>query len=243
MDNKVKKFREINAMDCFYTVVLKWRLILCVTLAFTILIGSYGVFLSTKEQSDKEETAKQVAATLTAEEASDVENAAIIINEYRKQYEAQKEYNSNSILQSLNALAIKEYVIDYYIDTDYRISYPVIEEANNTLPLVMAYATLLKDDSLYLEMNKTIDSTILPQYFEELVQVDISMAENGMLTVTIFGNDDLILQQMAIQIKNLLDSKIEEMVTIYDNHNLSIVSEKLVTSIEPSIYSCNRIIF
>ena len=216
---------EIDLLDLCKTVLKKWKIIIACALVCAILGGAYGALLANKAKPETEEQIKALTADMTQEEIDNVKDAAEIINNYRAMYKTQKEYNENSIYQNLNPYSVDALKLSYYIDNHYKVSYPVIEESNNLIPIIQAYISSFSEDAFYEELAKAVGEEGNPTYVKELVNINTEEKESGVLTITIYASSDDLLAKMGEYIKTSITEKQTEIAEVYGEHDLILASE------------------
>ncbi|MBQ0014659.1 MAG: hypothetical protein KBS82_04975, partial [Oscillospiraceae bacterium] len=149
-----QEYKEIDILDLLLAILKKWKLLIIAMLIFALLGTGFGFIKANKAKTPTTKAdLASLEATMTEEELSDVKSAATIIGEYRVMYNSQKAYNENSIYQKLDPFDIKTATLKYYVDNDYKVSYPIIDETNNLIPIIQTYISVLKKDSLYERMS------------------------------------------------------------------------------------------
>ncbi len=216
---------EIDLLDLCKTVLKKWKIIIICALAFAILGGAYGALQANKAKPETEEQIKALTAGMTQEEIDDVKDAAEIINNYRAMYKTQKDYNENSIYQNLNPYSVDALKLSYYIDNHYKVSYPVIEESNNLIPIIQAYISSFSEDAFYEELAKAVGEEGNPTYVKELVNIDTEEKDAGVLTITIYASSNDSLVKMGDFIKAAIIEKQSEIADVYGDHDIILASE------------------
>jgi len=216
---------EIDLLDLCKTVLKKWKIIIACALICAILGGAYGAFQSNKAKPETEEQIKALTAGMTQEEIDNVKDAAEIINNYRAMYKTQKEYNENSIYQNLNPYSVDALKLSYYIDNHYKVSYPVIEESNNLIPIIQAYISSFSEDTFYEDLAKAVGEEGNPTYVKELVNINTEEKDSGVLTITIYASSDDLLAKMGDYIKAAIIEKQSEIAEVYGDHDIILASE------------------
>lgn len=233
---------EIDLLDLCKTVLKKWKVIIACALVCAILGGAYGALQANKAKPETEEQIKALTADMTQEEIDNVKDAAEIINNYRAMYKTQKEYNENSIYQNLNPYSVDALKLSYYIDNHYRVSYPVIEESNNLIPIIQAYISSFSEDAFYEDLAKAVGEEGNPTYVKELVSIDTEEKDSGVLTITIYASSNDLLVKMGDHIKAAITEKQSEIAEVYGDHDIILASEsagKIVDSLMAEAQSKN----
>ncbi len=220
-----ENYVEIDLLDLCKTVLKKWKVIIACALICAILGGAYGALQANKAKPETEEQIKALTADMTQEEIDNVKDAAEIINNYRAMYKTQKEYNENSIYQNLNPYSVDALKLSYYIDNHYKVSYPVIEESNNLIPIIQAYISSFSEDAFYEDLAKAVGEEGNPTYVKELVNINTEEKDSGVLTITIYASSNDLLAKMGDYIKTSITEKQTRIAEVYGEHDLILASE------------------
>lgn len=233
-----QEYREIDLIDLLLAILKKWKLLVIVALIFALLGTGFGFIKANKVKTPTTKAdLEKLEATMTKEEISDVKSAASIIGEYRVMYNSQKAYNENSIYQKLDPFDIKTATLKYYVDNDYKISYPVISETNNLIPIVQTYVSVLSKDAIYERMSSEVDSKITPLYFSEMVSVDTeNLQGEGLFVVTVMADTNERLEKMVAIVKDELRGSTESIVETYGAHTLTLAFETIKSDSNSAVY-------
>ena len=241
MENK-KAYFEMDVIDLCKEVLKKWKLILVAMLVVAILFGIYGIVTMKKSNIDSKAEAAVLTSEMTSEEKKAVEDAAKIIQSYRTIYKSQKDYCDNSIFQNLNPYEIKSVSLYYYIDSGYKVSYPVIAEQNTVIPMIQMYSSVLKDESFYENLVKELNMGIDPTYLSEIITMSIGKTEDGDFSsdsgafeVTFYADSDELLSNVSKYVKNAFEMKTVEVKELYGEHELILSSEVNRTVIDTTV--------
>ncbi len=222
MDNN---YVEIDLLDLCKTVLKKWKIILVCTLVCAILGGVYGALQANKAKPETEAQVAALTAGMTQEEIDNVKDAAEIINNYRSMYKVQKEYNEKSIYQNLNPYDVSTLTPSYYVDNHYKVSYPIISESNNLVPIVQTYISVFTEDSFYEGLAEFVDGVDNSTYIRELIKVNTEEKNSGVLIVTVYANTDEMLAKIGEFIKTTVADRQSEIAEVYGEHDIILASE------------------
>ncbi len=222
MDNN---YVEIDLLDLCKTVLKKWKIILACTLVCAILGGVYGALQANKAKPETEAQVAALTAGMTQEEIDNVKDAAEIINNYRSMYKVQKEYNEKSIYQNLNPYDVSTLTLSYYVDNHYKVSYPIISENNNLVPIVQTYISVFTEDSFYEGLAEFVDGVDNSTYIRELIKVNTEEKNSGVLIVTVYANTDEMLAKIGEFIKTTVADRQSEIAEVYGEHDIILASE------------------
>ena len=230
----MSNYIEIDLKDLFKDVCSKWKTVVIGALIFALLGGLFGFYQMKKPKESPEDIIKSMTENMTQEEILNVENSAKVINSYRDLYEKQKEYNDNSILQNLNPFDLNSLVLSFYVDNYYKISYPVIEESNNIVPLTQAYISAISDDAFFGSLAKEngISNSL---YVKELIFVNDINKDSGVFKVTIYADTDTLLEGIGNYVKKTVEEKQADITEIYGQHNIKLTDETRIKAVNSSI--------
>lgn len=233
-----QEYKEIDILDLLLAILKKWKLLIIAMLIFALLGTGFGFIKANKAKTPTTKAdLAALEATMTEEELSDVKSAASIIGEYRVMYNSQKSYNENAIYQKLDPFDIKTATLKYYVDNDYKISYPVISETNNLIPIVQTYVSVLSKDAIYERMSSEIDSKVTPLYFSEMVSADTeNLQSEGLFVVTVMADTNERLEKMVAIVKDELSNSTESIVETYGAHTLTLAFESIQSSSNSKVY-------
>lgn len=233
-----QEYKEIDILDLLLAILKKWKLLIIAMLIFALLGTGFGFIKANKAKTPTTKAdLASLEATMTEEELSDVKSAATIIGEYRVMYNSQKAYNENSIYQKLDPFDIKTATLKYYVDNDYKVSYPIIDETNNLIPIIQTYISVLKKDSLYERMSKEIDSSIIPLYFSEMVSATTeNLQDTGLFEVKIMADTNEHLEKMIAIVKDELNDSTNSIANTYGDHTLTLAFESVQSESNSEVY-------
>ena len=233
--NNYNEEREINLVDMFWSICLKWRSIVLWGLIFALILGGLGYYKANKT-IDLE----------TIEFKEEEEEAIDAYLAYKKLYDVQSTYNKYSPLMQLDANKFYSNVITYYVDNHYQVEYPIVESSNNINALVQAYKTSLKTDTFReniataLELHKKATP-----YATELIDMNNyysdttsnTEAEN-IITFTIYGTTEAECETLTTLVKEHIVAQADAMTAQFGEHDITIISEGIqaTTSISLSTY-------
>ncbi len=224
---------EIDLLDLCKTALKKWKIILACALICAIIGGVYGFVQMNKTKPETEAQINELTSDMTQEEIDNVKDAAEIINNYRAMYKSQKEYNENSIYQNLNPYSVDALKLSYYVDNHYQVSYPVIEESNNLIPIIQAYVSSFSEDSFYEELANEVSENGNPTYMKELVMLDTEEKESGVLNVTVYASSNDLLVKMGDFIKEKITENQAKIAEVYGDHDVVLASESVGKMVDP----------
>lgn len=233
--NNYNEEREINLVDMFWSICLKWRSIVLWGLIFALILGGFGYYKST-QHIDLE----------TIKFEKDEEDAIDAYLAYKELYDIQAAYNKYSPLMQLNANKFYANVITYYVDNYYQVEYPIVDSSNNINALVQAYKTSLKTDTFKasiadaLELHKKAIpyATEMVDMYNSYSDVATSTGSANIITITIYGATEAECETLTTLVKDHIVAQADAMTTQFGKHNITIISEGIqsATSISLSTY-------
>ena len=221
---------EIDLFDLCRDILKKWKIVVACVLICALLGGLYAVFQTKKAKPDEATTIKELTASLTQEEKDNVEDAARIIESYREMYAKQKEYNDNSIYQNLNPYDLKTIKLSYYVDNHYKVSYPVIEENNNLIPIITMYTADYAKEDFYADFSKE-RGIGNPAYVKELITTIASDKDSGVFSIIVYADTDENLEAIGEFVKQAVSDKQAEVTELYGEHDITLISETVCTNV------------
>lgn len=156
--------KEINLLDMFWAICLKWRSIILISVLVTIIVGCYS-YVSIKQQYSQ---TQETEVELSDEEMSEVSKYITIENNY----ESQKQYIVDSPLMNLDANG-------YY---DGNLQYWIKMEGDNAEgmrdAIVKMYQAALKKDSFYEKVGECLNGQYEEVYYTEIVDTEGMIDKN-----------------------------------------------------------------
>lgn len=211
--NKRQLEKEINLLDLFWAVCLKWRVILSGAIVFALLLGGGNYIKSIKE-------IKKLPEKITSSDIKlnpDSLNETNVYLKYQEICDSQENYVNNSLLMQLDANNFYRSAISYFIDSNYTVEYPIISKTDNSVGIAQAYQTVLLDKNTIETIQKKLEiNEISKQYCIELIDFEnnygypttIQNTSNYIMTISVYGQDEKSCKEIAEIIKNkIIESK------------------------------------
>ena len=235
--NRRNEEREINLVDMFWAICLKWRGMLLWGVIFALVLGGIGYYNNAKktdvevlESKLKEEDHIYIDMYLT----------------YLDLYDIQKDYNELSPLMQLDPNDFYVNVLTYYVDNHYVVEYPVITERDNIAAIIQSYKTLLRTEefaSSIVEVMEMDDDSLL--YCLELVdlynvygKMSIPTESYNMFTISVYGSTEENCRKMSELVKSTIDTFGVDMIEQFGEHDIMLIDDitKNVSDINLSSY-------
>lgn len=227
--------REINLIDMFWAVCLKWRQMLVVGIIFAILGAGFSYIRGAQNVKDGTETAEKVAldeleATL---EKTSKENAEMYL-EYVEMYNEQLKYNELSPIMQLDAGGFYRSVITYSVDNYFSVEYPLMNKTNNITAMLEAYESEMKNQDFSEKIGEILelDKEAIP-YVLESIECNNSLEEInynnnayvGIITISICNTDEQVCKELSKLVKDTITSKKENVTERVGEHKLTLIGD------------------
>ena len=222
--NRRNEEREINLVDMFWAICLKWRGMLLWGVIFALVLGGIGYYNNTKETD------------IEALEAELEEEDEIYIDmylTYSDLYDIQKEYNELSPLMQLNPNDFYVNVLTYYVDNHYVVEYPVITERDNINALIQSYKTVFSTDVFADSIVETMGMSDEEKlYCTELVDLnnvygDVAVVSGGsnIIVITVYGDTKDACLKMSALVKDTVEISKKGMVEQFGSHDITLIDD------------------
>lgn len=225
-------YNNVNISDLLLSLLRKIYVVVIVSVVFSIVF-CFSAIVKNKvsHQNKTSEELNRIVSSFSNEEKEELDSAAARILDYKSILSSLNDYNSNSIYQRLDPLNIKTLNLQYFVDNNYAVSYPVVSSTNNIVPVVKSYMAILGEEELYDEMSRTIDTSIKPSYFEEIISIDYEEEDLGLFTIQVYGLDEKFLNQMSDIISAAIEKEQPKLNDIYGDHTISLVDKSICSTV------------
>lgn len=212
--------REINVIDMFWAVCLKWRQILLWAVIFAILAGGMSYLKKARAAAEPSKGNLLENFELSEEEKK---NADAYL-EYEQMYWEQIAYNSNAARMRLNADGFYRGTVSYYVDNHYEVEYPLINKADNIDSLIGAYMMLFKAEEFYAGLQEVMDDDQTEiSYLEELVECKNN--DGSVLTICVRGADEKSCRALMELVKETVQAGKTEISKNIENHDITMIRD------------------
>ena len=235
--NQREDEREINIPDLFWSVCLKWRVILVWAIIFALVAGGIGYYSSIKK-ADAEALEKKL-------DKDDKMNIDTYLG-YSSLYKTQKRYNRLSPLMQLDPSDFYANALTFYVDNHYVVEYPVISESDNIDALVQSYRNSLRTeefaDGIVSAMSLQKDAK---PYCMELVDLDNRYGGLGVysdsgcvITLTVYGKNAEACAELADLVKENFEAQKAALTEQFGEHDITLIYDitKNVSDVNLSYY-------
>ena len=155
------KLPKISLQDIFWNVLLGWRKILLICALFVVL-GCGAKYLQVVKTANIKEIIPEESKTEIVSEIEDLE----------LQIDRAQKYVDNSILLKINPYEENIAVFQYYVDSDYRISYLKEQKRDYTDDLISLYHRYITSGEFRQQIIDRVGLNIQPEYLGELIKVE-----------------------------------------------------------------------
>lgn len=231
-DNKHE--RVIDLKDLLFRILYGWRKILLVAIIFTILMGSYKFYSGNKTLNNKSILENQEIAYKSALATYETSKKTLEkeITNLQTSIERQNEYNEKSILMQINPFDKQVATINYYIDTNYKISPNLTFQNIDTTDMVIkAYITNAQNGEIYNYIIDNLSYDIDLKYFKEIFLAEADF-ENNMIKIEISHFNKDICSEILDLITKYFEIEKAEIQKIIGEHELSIVNESIQSVVD-----------
>lgn len=222
--NKVEY--EINLVDMFWEICMKWKQILVWTVIFAVLAAGLSYVrsanaINASSKQNKQEQISLESMELTALEKSNVD----VFLEYQNLHDRQVEYTTQSLYMQLNANAFYKGTISYYVDNHFLVEYPQISKQNNIGALLTAYENLFIEDDFIAECGKILEvEDAKASYVTELLKCAADRTE-GTFVVEVLADDEEKCQAIVALIEEAVKNKSAEMTRQIGEHDVELLNK------------------
>lgn len=213
--------RELSIWDMFWSICLKWRVIIVSMIAFAVLLGGFSYYKSymvVQEEKQKQTETSYEDLELTDEEKYYAESYL----GYKAVYDKQMSYNAESELMKLDADEFYLLPLTYYIDNDYVVEYPQINKFNNADSIAYAYKAKVVEAGL----GELVDCNNEYGNLED--------EENGTFVISIYGTSPEVCNALSGQVQKVIEDSHADVCKQVGNHSIAVITETcaLTSSIE-----------
>lgn len=225
MDNKCsKKDVVINIKDLFMHICLRWRSIVLIVLAFSVLTSGYKFYADYKHYVSATTLSDLEVDPTVSENDRDAAylNAVNVANLY-KQYINRNEHIDNSPLMKINANAVPTYSVSYAIT------------GNDSVSIVNMHSASIFNGEDFENIKSTLGADFKAEYLSELITVvnnnnlaglyEDASAEKSSFTVTIIAPDMDSLKIIAEAIKARILINYNTIKLTVGNYGMDFLSE------------------
>lgn len=229
--------REICTRDLIKSILLKWRWMIIWMIICVILLNGYNFIgtykkaeaaknIAANEVSEKEPdpiTISKLEEKLSERERSEVKAAVMNYQNIYNSYMNASEYNENSIRMNLDPNAVPSIILTYYVNSNYEVTYPVIEKNDPTMDIITSYSKLLRENDMYNAIRDELGWEIDSAYLAEIVTP--ASEGNSLLNITILGESQEFCEQLAGYVKKKIELFTPEVQDVYGEFDIVLTNE------------------
>lgn len=242
----------IDIRDCIRRILLKWRVICVCMLLGALVMGAVGAMRSYRsvraekvsgEVSEAEESLASESEFQEAEEAlssREIREVAAAVQLYETYYEelaSSLTYMQNSVRMQLDPNCVPTLVLQYYIDTDYQVVYPILDEKDMTSNIINSLISRMDTTTIYERVAAELEGEPESSYVQELISLGYS---NDLLTITVLGLDQEYCEAIAEVLKNVVEEELDELQTLYGEFDITLISERFSEEVNTSLLSSQQ---
>ncbi|MCD8053388.1 MAG: hypothetical protein LUF00_04980 [Lachnospiraceae bacterium] len=242
----------IDIKDCIRQILLKWRQICVCMLLGALVMGAVGALRAYQNaqarmtSDENAEAAESLEAenefqaaedVLTDREIQEVAAAAQLYETYYEELASTMEYVQTSVKMQLDPNGVPTLVLQYYIDTDYQVVYPVLDEKDMTENIINSLIARLDTTALYEEVAAGLEGAPESSTVQELISLGSS---EDLLTITVLGLDQDYCETIAGILKNAVEEELEELRTLYGEFDMTLISESFSEEVNTSLLSSQQ---
>lgn len=250
MSERVQE-REINLVDMFWAICLKWRIILLVALISATFAGAYSYRERTKsiiEQNEFEQNAENLLNN------KELEQANLYFN-YEQACNQQIEYNNQSLWMNLDPNGFYKGEITFFVENQYSVERSLNDKDDNISGIIQAYENIL-DDKLF--RNELIRSGVFEEsnvaYLDEMVNCDVAQFETinelrisdivqqdeNIIIISIFSQDIEVCNKVMAQLEEQIVAQTPGFQKQFGEHNLILVNKSCNLTADSKLLTFQR---
>lgn len=242
--------REINFWDMLWAICLKWRNIFACAIILSVLAGGFSYYKNAKAIAEINEMAEvdidEIAQRLDDEELETMDTYIT----YKDMYSKQVDFNEKSELMKLDAESFYKGEVTYYIDNNYEVVYPVINKTNPIVSIVNAYRAEFNKSDFIKKSSDILDIEYKgAAYNADFIDFDNTYemansietdASKGILSVSVYVSDEYECEKMLALIKEIVESKKDEIASTHGKHDLVLIQDTCVKSANNTILGTQK---
>lgn len=221
--------REINLIDMFWTVCLKWRQMLLWAVIFAILAGGVSYLKSAKAAMKSKEEIPLEDFELDEDSRKNVDAYL----EYKQMYGEQILYIDKAPLMQLDASGFYRGVVTYYVDNHFAVEYPLIDKENNINALIEVYKTEFRREEFITKLQELMGGNETEiSYVQELIDCNSRYGEPiatinnaGVLTVSVYSDDEQSCKALTELVKETIEAGKPAIAEKLEEHDIILIED------------------
>lgn len=228
--SSAKHIASISIRDLFLYLLSKWRLFLICFAVGALILGAYGAYKNLSSSGNEENDAK-VIEDITGEmsdlEIADCNASAASIASNLALYDSYKEYIDKSVYQSLLPEGLKNSQLTYFVS--YEENKYTQKDTSVSSAIAYAYASRIFGESFDEEISEEfgISAEDSFYYYDGVVSIDWGATDQGIVVISIYGNDEDFLQDMTSLVKRHIEGLKEDVAALLGTHTVTLISEQI----------------
>lgn len=224
--DKNKAEYEINLIDVFWEICMKWKQILVWMILFAFLAAgvSYVNNLNEIKAANQSTLKDKVSAEVIDLTSSEKDNVDLVL-EYQNLYDSQLVYTTESLYMQLDANSLCKGTVSYYVNNHYQLEYPYISKKNNIGALVFGYANLFEEGQFIDSLGEILqidDSQSV--YAKELVKCTANQ-EDGTIMIDVLTDDEEKSKAIIALIEKTMEKAKDDFAMQIEEHDLLLLDE------------------
>lgn len=210
--------REINLIELFWQILLRWRQMICLGIIFAILFAGMRYIRDVKSyQAAQNTNTGEKVEKLSEDEMQEVTAAKTLITRI-EEYES---YLETSVLMQINPYKKPVVELQYYVDSDYTFNYTQESQSDYTQDLMSLYYNYIASGKMSHNLIKEANLSVGQADISELLTVSVS---GSTIFIKIVCTDVKEMDAVAESIKNQLSEKEIELQKV-GIHELKLLGE------------------
>lgn len=221
--------REINLIDMFWAVCLKWRQMVLWAVIFAVLAGGASYLKSAK-------AARQPKEEISLEDFELDEDSMKNVNaylEYKQMYGEQILYNDKASLMQLDASGFYRGVLTYYVDNHFVVEYPFISKTNNINALIEAYKAEFRTEEFTARLQELTGSDEKEiSYVQELIDCNSKYGDmiantnnTGILTISVYSDSEESCKALTELVKETMEAGRPSIAEKMESHDITLLED------------------
>lgn len=228
--------REINLIELFWSLLLKWRVLLGAMIMFGLLFGGVKYVKDNSGESNltekelSEDDMVQLEEGLPESEQKEIEDYAY----YYGLIDQGRSYMSDSKLMKINPYAVWTGTVEYYVDTQYSFSFEGENHRDYTKEIKQAYSNYIESNSFITMLAENNNFNLDEHYLSELIATEdaASDQEHAILRIIIKHDDKEKLGNISKSVDQAIHQYTNKISEVIGAHKLVKLSEDLEEKID-----------
>lgn len=233
----------IDIKELSRRILKKWKGLVIAGLVGAVVMSVVGYGISYNKYMDgqpvSESELEKDKSNLTQKEQEKVTQAYESYKVYKKQYQADLEYNQNSLLMKIGTDNATTVELQYYIDNGYKSVYPVIEQTNNAADIIAAYSLYLTSDDVIEKIKEKTGEDIEDRYLKELIAIE-ALPDTQTMKISICADAEELANQIADVLEQETESYSSQLQAKYGQFEVSGANRIQNSILDESVYELQQ---